>query len=74
MNTKRVIFQQNDFVVDFGENIVQSDYSGPYNVTPSEETQTLVTAGKVLAANVVVNPIPDNYGRIAWNGSSLSVY
>lgn len=87
MSTKRVEFQQNDFIVsfgdnlaqndfyvDFGENIAHDDYSGPYEVTPSEETQMLITAGKTLAANVVVNPIPNNYGRIAWNGSSLSVY
>ena len=48
-------------------------YTGPYEVTPSQETQTLDTEGKRLTAPVVINPIPNNYGLISWNGSILTV-
>lgn len=48
-------------------------YSGQYEVTPSESTQVLETAYRKMAANVVVNPIPSNYGRITYNGSTITV-
>lgn len=48
-------------------------YSGQTEITPSEETQTLQTANKTVLHNIVVNPIPSNYGRITWNGSTLTV-
>ena len=48
-------------------------YSGPYEVTPSESTQVLETAYHKLAANVVVNPIPSNYGLVTWNGSTITI-
>lgn len=48
-------------------------YEGPYTVTPSEETQVLETAGLTCRSNITVLPIPTNYGRIAWNGSVLTV-
>ena len=49
-------------------------YDGGYEVTPSEEAQTLNTAGCVLSKDIVVDPIPLNYGRITWNGTVLTVY
>lgn len=36
-------------------------YTGPYEVTPSEETQTLGTNYKTMTRDVVVNPIPSDY-------------
>ena len=48
-------------------------YTGQTEVTPSEETQTLQTANKTVLHNIVVNPIPSNYGLITWNGSTLTV-
>lgn len=48
-------------------------YTGEYEVTPSTETQTLDTAGLRLTRPVTVNPIPQNYGLITWNGSFLTV-
>lgn len=48
-------------------------YHGEYNVTPSAETQTLPTEGMMLRRNVVIAPIPSNYGLITWNGSILTV-
>lgn len=40
---------------------VASEYEGPYTVTPSESVQTLETDGKIMADNVLVGAIPDDY-------------
>lgn len=48
-------------------------YDGPTEITPSTETQTLNTTLKTLTGNIVVNPIPQNYGLITWNGATLTV-
>lgn len=48
-------------------------YTGEYEVTPSAETQTLDTAGLRLTRPVTVNPIPQNYGLITYNGAVLTV-
>lgn len=49
------------------------NYHGATEVTPSEETQVLLTSGKLLSSDIVVYPIPSNYGLITWNGSILTV-
>ena len=49
------------------------DYEGPFEVTPSNEEQVLPTAGTLLRQDVVVAPIPTNYGLITYNGSSIRV-
>ena len=48
-------------------------YTGAYEVTPSGETQTLETENKRMTDNVTINPIPNNYGLITYNGSILTV-
>ena len=48
-------------------------YEGPYEFTPTQETQTVQTADKVLLENIVINPIPQNYGLITWNGAVITV-
>ena len=53
--------------------ILPPAYSGPYEVTPSSETQTLDTDSLYMRGNVVINPVPSNYGLITWDGSSLTV-
>lgn len=62
-----------DFAVDFGTVPTQSDYDGPYEVTPSDQAQTLPTADKVLEGDIVIDPIPSNYGLITWNGTVINV-
>lgn len=53
---------------------VQGDvFEGPYEVTPSAETQILETAHFNMGENLVINPIPSNYGLITWNGSTITV-
>lgn len=48
-------------------------YQGEYRITPNRQTQTLNTSGKYLQNNVVVEPIPSNYGLITYNGSIITV-
>ena len=48
-------------------------YRGPYEVTPSRETQELLTDGYQMDGNVTVYPIPSNYGLITYNGYELTV-
>lgn len=61
------------FDVDFGSTPTQSDYDGPYEVTPTDQAQILSTADKVLEADIVIDPIPSNYGLITWNGTVINV-
>lgn len=53
--------------------IVPDPYTGEYEVTPTEETQVLLTLNKNMTQNVTINPIPSNYGKITWNGAVLTV-
>ena len=53
--------------------ILPPSYEGEYEVTPSEETQTLATDSLYMRGNITINPIPSNYGLITWNGSTLTV-
>lgn len=48
-------------------------YEGAYEITPTSETQTLNTANLSMAQNIVVNPIPNNYGLITYNGGYITV-
>ena len=48
-------------------------YTGVTEVTPTTTEQVLDTSNKVVARNIVINPIPSNYGLITWNGSTLTV-
>lgn len=49
-------------------------YSGPYEFTPGDETQTVQIARKMATQNIKINPVPSNYGKISWNGSVLTVF
>lgn len=48
-------------------------YDGPLSVTPSGEAQTLQTKNLRVMADITIDPIPQNYGLITWNGSFLTV-
>ncbi len=71
-----VTFGESDFEVSFGEVASIIDlpvYDGAYEVTPGPEAQTLRTADKTMIRDVVIGPVPDNYGLISWNGATLTV-
>lgn len=44
------------------------DWEGPYEVTPSDSEQVLEVDGHAMRGNLVVKPIPSNWGRITWGG------
>ena len=46
---------------------------GAYEWTPTQSTQTIGIADKKALNNITINPIPQNYGLITWNGSTLTV-
>ena len=49
-------------------------YDGIAEITPSQDTQILQTSNKTLTRNIVVNPIPEDYGRLLYSGHTLTVY
>lgn len=48
-------------------------YTGEVEVTPSPDEQILETNEKYLTSNITIKPIPQNYGLITWDGSTLIV-
>ena len=48
-------------------------YQGETTFTPTDTAQTIEVENLVCAENIVINPIPSNYGKITWNGSYLTV-
>lgn len=48
-------------------------YDGEYEFTPNEDTQTVSIENKMAVQDITINPIPSNYGRITWNGSTITV-
>lgn len=69
-----------DVGIDLGvtEQIVIEDhdtlpYRGEYEFTPTENVQTVRINGLRATRNITINPIPNNYGKITWNGSVLTV-
>lgn len=61
--------EADNFSVDFGVSIPEYDYEGPYDVTPTEEPQILLTADRRLQDNIHVGAIPPQY--IIPEGSQL---
>lgn len=48
-------------------------YEGDAEFTPSETAQVIPTAGHLVLSDMTINPIPSNYGRVTWDGSTLTV-
>lgn len=48
-------------------------YDGETDVTPSAVEQRLETAGRMMREDIVIRPIPRNYGLITWNGTTITV-
>lgn len=48
-------------------------YDGGLSITPTDQEQVIEIQGKMASQNIVVEPIPSNYGRIIWDGSHLSI-
>ena len=48
-------------------------YEGEYEVTPTTTPITLQTKNRYLTENMIINPIPSNYGLITQVGSYIRV-
>lgn len=64
--------ESGNFAVDFGES-VSKEYHGPVHIVPTTSVQTLPTANRILTDNITIEPVPNNYGLITWNGAELIV-
>ena len=53
--------------------ILPPSYEGPYEVTPGAEEQTLETEFLYMTGDITINPIPNNYGLITYDGSTITV-
>lgn len=48
-------------------------YMGDYTITPSTETQVFQTKNMRMTDDLTINPIPNYYGLITYDGSGLTV-
>lgn len=48
-------------------------YHGEHTFTPSGETQTVPVANHTMLQDIVINPVPSNYGLITYNGNTITV-
>ncbi len=50
-----------------------SVYDEAHEFTPSDVQQVAHTANKLVEQDIIINPIPSNYGLVTWDGSTLTV-
>ena len=53
--------------------VAVDEYSGPYEFTPGNAPQVVALANKKATADITIAPVPQNYGLITWDGSTLTV-
>ena len=68
---EEVVFESNSYIPIHEGGV--TPYSGDYVFTPTQYQQTVPVKDKLARANIVINPIPSNYGLVTWNGSTLTV-
>lgn len=51
----------------------EKSYQGSYEITPTDEAQTIPVHGLSMLQDLVIDPIPNNYGFITWDGSTITV-
>ena len=49
------------------------EYTGSVDVVPTGSAQVLATAGTAVTSDIIVEPIPQNYGLITWDGRTILV-
>lgn len=55
------------------EKVTPPKYAGPYEFTPTQETQTAHINRKMGTQDITINPIPKNYGLVTYNGSIITI-
>lgn len=53
--------------------LLPKEYTGQMEFTPTMESQVVGVRGFYMAEDIVINPIPQNYGLVTWNGHSLRI-
>lgn len=53
--------------------VERDPYTGDYIITPSADARALETNGLRMTDNIIIQPIPQNYGLITWDGSTITV-
>lgn len=48
-------------------------YTGPYEFTPTAEEQRVRIARKQAEEDIIIHPIPRNYGLVTYNGSIITI-
>ena len=48
-------------------------YDGATEITATSSEQVLQTENTAVLSNIIIKPIPNNYGLITWNGSVITV-
>lgn len=48
-------------------------YTGPYVFTPDDTSQIISIADLKAIEDIIINPIPQNYGLITYDGSGIRV-
>ena len=55
------------------EYVERPAYEGAYEITPTTAEQVIPTKNLRMTEDITVAAIPNNYGLITWNGSTLTV-
>lgn len=67
--------QKSTFKAEMGEvhtlSVGAAPYDGPYSVTPKTEPQILETKDKRMTENVVIEPIPKEYGLVTYDNRRI---
>lgn len=74
----KISINPNNMSINVGSSIAREvldtyPYEGDYIINPNTEQQILLTKNLRMIDNLVINPIPNNYGLITWNGSFLMI-
>lgn len=59
--------------ITLGEIYRPAVYDGVIEVSSEQTVQVLETQGKLMPANIIIDPVPSYYGLITWNGAVLTV-
>lgn len=71
---KIIVSTPDENSVSINTNVVSfPEYTGEYDVIPTRQKRVLNTANKVLGSNVVIEPIPNNYGLVEYNGRYIRI-
>ena len=51
----------------------RNTWKGAYSFTPTQQNQYVPVSGLVMEHDILIEKIPDYYGRIIYNGSKIKI-